>query len=115
EAGNPEGWTPSVDQMQEAIRRQREALAGDRGEVDPNVLITGSMKQAFGVANVLQERLPIREVLVSRTGGFTALLHAARVGNVEAAMALLDGGADVNQVSGADGSSALVLATLNGQ
>ena len=107
------GWVPSVAQIQEAIQVQRRAVASDR-EVDANELMRRSLKQAFGVASVPQERLPIREVLVSKTGGLTALLHAARVGAVEAALALLDWGADVNQVSGGDGSNALVLATLNG-
>ena len=38
----------------------------------------------------------------------------ARAGHIEAVEALLDGGADIDQVSG-DGSSPLVLALLNGQ
>ena len=107
------GWVPSVDEMQEAIRLQREQVAED-WEVTVGSLVTTSVKQAFGVRAVPQDRLPIREALVNKTGGMTALLHAARVGNAEAALALLDGGADVNQVSTADGTSALVLATLNG-
>ncbi len=48
------------------------------------------------------------------TGGMTALLVAARDGYGEAARALLDGGADVNQVSGAEQSSPLVIAICNG-
>ena len=59
-------------------------------------------------------RPPRWETLVGKTGGMTALLHAARDGRSEAAEALLEGGADINQVSG-DGSSPLVLALLNGQ
>jgi uncharacterized protein len=106
-------WVPSVEEMQEAIRLQREQMAED-WEVEVGTLVTRSMKQAFGVATVPQDRLPIREVLVYKTGGMTALHHAARVGNLDAALALLDAGADVNEVSPADGASALVLATLNG-
>jgi ankyrin repeat protein len=56
---------------------------------------------------------PIQETLVRRTGGMTALLHAAREGQIEAAKALLDGGADINQQS-ADGSTPLVESLLNG-
>jgi ankyrin repeat protein len=59
-------------------------------------------------------RPPRWETLVGKTGGMTALLHAARDGRIEAADALIDGGADIDQVSG-DGSSPLVLALLNGQ
>lgn len=57
---------------------------------------------------------PQAETLVGKTGGMTALLHAAREGQIEAVEALLDGGADIDQVSG-DGSSPLVLSLLNGQ
>ena len=56
---------------------------------------------------------PIEPTLVGKTGGMTALLHAVRDGHLDAAKALLDGGANIDQVSG-DGSSALVLALLNG-
>ena len=59
-------------------------------------------------------RPPFREVVVGKTGGMTALLHAAREGHVEAAAALLDGDADINEVSG-DGTSPLLMSALNGQ
>ena len=55
----------------------------------------------------------MQETLVRKTGGMTALLHATREGRIEAVDALLDSGADIDQVSG-DGSSPLVLALLNG-
>ena len=51
---------------------------------------------------------------VGGQGGFTALIHAAREGNVEAAMALLDGGADIDQLSDGDHSSPLLIAVING-
>ena len=57
---------------------------------------------------------PRWETWVGKTGGMTALLHAAREGQIEVTGALLDGGADIDQVSG-DGSSALLIATINGQ
>ena len=46
-------------------------------------------------------------------GGFTPLLFAARVGDVESADLLLAAGADVND-TGPDGASALVVATHSG-
>ena len=52
--------------------------------------------------------------LVGTYGGLTALLLAAREGHIEAALALLDGGADINQVSAADKSSPLLMAAING-
>ncbi|HSF15687.1 MAG TPA: ankyrin repeat domain-containing protein [Vicinamibacteria bacterium] len=55
------------------------------------------------------------ELNLETKGGLTALLHAARQGYVEASLALLDGGADVNQVSAGDGTSPLLMATINAQ
>jgi uncharacterized protein len=47
-------------------------------------------------------------------GGFTALHYAAREGHLETAQFLLDNGADINQASGGDQSSALLVAAING-
>jgi ankyrin repeat protein len=47
-------------------------------------------------------------------GGMTALLYAARDGNLAAVEALVESGADVNQVSGGDGSSPINIAIANG-
>ena len=52
--------------------------------------------------------------LVGTHGGLTALLLAARDGHVDAVIALLDGGADINQVSAADNASPMLVATING-
>ena len=52
---------------------------------------------------------------VGAMGGLTALLHAARQGNINAAIALVDGGADINEASSGDGTTPLLLATINGQ
>ena len=47
-------------------------------------------------------------------GGLTALLYASRQNNFDAVRALLDGGADVNQVTTGDNTSPLMVATING-
>ncbi len=52
---------------------------------------------------------------IRHQGGLTPLLHATRQGHTEAVEALLDGGADINQVSAGDGTSPLLMATINGQ
>jgi ankyrin repeat protein len=52
--------------------------------------------------------------LVGRQGGLTALLLSAREGFAETAAALVDGGADINQVSASDHTSPLLMATING-
>jgi ankyrin repeat protein len=52
--------------------------------------------------------------LVGAHGGLTALLLAVREGFGDTAFALLDGGADINQVSASDHTSPLLMATING-
>lgn len=104
---------PSPGEVQAAIRAQREFLKSgyDVGDVDGHSLARVRPDYPGGPDVV---RPPDREVLVGKTGGMTALLHAAREGHIEAAVALLEGDASINQVSG-DGTSPLLIAALNGQ
>ena len=62
-----------------------------------------------------EEEDDFRPRRVQAKGGLTALLHAVRQGHREAAIALLDGGADIDGVSASDGTSPLLIATINGQ
>ncbi len=52
--------------------------------------------------------------LVSTQGGLTPLLFAARQGHVDSVRALVDAGADINQVSAGDKTSPLLMAMING-
>ncbi|HXV86993.1 MAG TPA: ankyrin repeat domain-containing protein [Gemmatimonadales bacterium] len=52
--------------------------------------------------------------LVGHYGGLSALLLAVREGHVQATLALLDGGADINQSSAGDQTAPLLMATING-
>ncbi|MBI3491338.1 MAG: ankyrin repeat domain-containing protein [Acidobacteria bacterium] len=52
--------------------------------------------------------------LIGYWGGLTALHLAARHGELEAAKALLDAGADVNQTTNGDKVTPIVIATING-
>ncbi len=52
--------------------------------------------------------------LVGTHGGLTPLLLAARDGHMATAVALLEGGADINRTSAADGTSPLLIAAING-
>jgi ankyrin repeat protein len=85
-AGKPAAAAPP------AARRARNADGDNGGEPEP-----------LGYAD-----------LVGAQGGLTALLLAAREGLEDTAFALLDGGADLNQVSASDHTSPLLIATING-
>ena len=66
-------------------------------------------------ADLLEEPEPLGFAdLVGTHGGLTALLLAAREGYTDAALALVEGGADINRVGAADGTSALLIASING-
>ena len=112
-SGEGQNWEVSPAQAQAAIMAQRDFLLSgyDPGEVEPQSL--GRTRPDY-LGGPRVRRSPYREVLVGRTGGMSALLHAAREGHVESALALLEGGADIDQVS-ADNTSPLLMATLNGQ
>jgi ankyrin repeat protein len=103
----------TASEIQAAIRSEREFLKSgyDVGPVDGHSLARVRPDYPGGPDVV---RPPYREVLVGKTGGMTALLHAAREGHLEAAVALLEGDADINQAS-ADGTSPLLIAALNGR
>ena len=103
---------PGPAAVQAAIRAQREFLRSghDVGPVDARSLARVGPDYPGGPDVI---RPPYRESLVGRTGGMTALHYAAREGNREAAVALLEGGADIDHRS-ADGTSPLLMTLLNG-
>ena len=83
-------WEPSPAQAQAAIMAQRDFLLSgyDPGPVDGESLARVNAEYPGGP---VVTHPPYREVLVGRTGGMSALLHAAREGHIESALALLDG------------------------
>jgi ankyrin repeat protein len=107
-------WSPSPEQVQAAIQAERDFIASqpDVGPYDPVSLARVGPDYPGGPDVV---RPPARETLVGNTGGMTALLHASREGHIDAVRGLLDGGADIDQVSAADHTSPLLIATMNGQ
>ena len=75
----------------------------ETGEIDPNEAQRDRVAQPLSHAD-----------LVGGYGGLTALLLAVREGHSTAAVALLEGGADIDHVSGGDHTSPLLMALLNG-
>ena len=96
-----DGLTPS--QIQEAI------VAGR------TVLTAPVTKPASEEADTADGQVAGYASSVGSMGGLTALHHAVRQGNLAAVVALLDGGADINEVSAADSTTPLLLSTINGQ
>ena len=91
-------WRPTPSQVRSAVEAAREV---QRRDVLP--------EPEDG-----EEKAEPREHPVGGWGGLTPLLHAARNGHHEAVRALLEVGADINQVSEGDGTSALLIASING-
>jgi len=96
----------SPSQVQAAIQAGREIMrSGKIPPPDPN-----APPNPRGNFNPDEINPP-----VATKGGMTALLHAARQGYIEAAEALLDGGANIDQQNAGDGTTPLLTAVINGQ
>jgi ankyrin repeat protein len=125
------------EQLDRADRRQQEELqsrirAAQEGEGAAPVQLAGAGPTVPGQGAANAQQGPSREEinaqqrdrrpssrfshaqLVGGYGGLAALHLAVRDGRTGAALALLDGGADVDQVSAGDHTSALLMATING-
>ncbi len=131
EAGDAK-WIPKASQVQAAIDYSREiqrnwpkvkaALCNQptQSETGPVLdeatkkICTPSAKTESDKVKTATER-PSYGQLVGSWGGLTPLLHAVRQGNTKATVALLNGGADINQTSAGDHTSPLLMATTNGQ
>jgi ankyrin repeat protein len=101
-----------------AAEAAKAALEASKAEVDALGRAMGFSSAQFSLAKGkaragdVAARAP-RRVGPEKTGGMTALLFAAREGHMETARALVEGGADLNQMS-ADQFSPLVMAIVNG-
>ena len=115
-------------ELAEAAKKRQEAVleAFTGGEGDPTtpqtqtavlaareLYLSGEVPEKKGEDNDPFARF--RRPQLKAKGGLTPLLHAARQGFHEAAAALLEGDADVNQASTGDGTSPLLMAAINGQ
>lgn len=105
-AGNPVVWRPDPSEVQTSVKSARdfERLEEERSPEDRT---DWAKAQTDGVIPTYADR-------VGHQGGLTPLLHAVREGHHEAAMVLVNGGANVNQVSDGDHTSPLLIAMVNG-
>ena len=106
-APDPETWAPTLAQTQEALRAARAYEPVEPVEAWEVVRIDWDSAQTAGRAPTSQEKAGYQ-------GGLTALLHAVREGHSEAAIALLERGADINQASGGDLNTPINSAMING-
>jgi ankyrin repeat protein len=134
-AGGDANWLPQPNEVQGAIDLSREVQRNWPNVPDPacddQVASAGSrFSRAEGpnkckhTPDESDEVEPLDESppdpqsygqLVGNWGGLTALLHAVRQGHAETALALLESGADIDQVSAGDHTSPLLMAMVNGQ
>ena len=120
EASVPKGQQPTPAQVQAAVHSARELFAsgklppGEAGNGRPGRGANGDNAGNGGNGGNAADPEEINPPVATK-GGLTALLHAARQGHIEAARALLDGGAPVNQVGSGDATSPLLMAVINGQ
>ena len=91
----------------EAQRRQRSVMeafeAGDVRATPTQIqaaVLSGRERYLSGEIPEAEEDPDARPPAIETQGGLTALLHAVRQGYSDAAAALLDGGADIDRVSG---------------
>jgi len=109
-AGVAKGQEPSPSQVAAAVHAARDLYRS--GKIPPAEKKEENANAPSAANNFDPEEI---NPPVQSKGGLTALLHAARQGHLEAARALVDGGADINQPSGGDATTPLLMAAINGQ
>jgi ankyrin repeat protein len=116
EASVPKGQQPTPAQVQAAFQAARELyLSGKLPPPEPKEAAAPAAGGAPAVSAANNFDPEEINPPVQSKGGLTALLHAARQGHIDAARALVDGGASINQVGAGDPTSPLLMAVINGQ
>ena len=104
----PEDEKPDEEKPEPAIGNPDDPDRPSQAEpVDPRAYRSNDSTSVFPSALSYDD-------LVGRQGGISALHYAARDGQYDVAVALLDAGADVNQVTEGDGTSPMLMALING-
>lgn len=113
-------WQPTPAQVQAAVAAANAArghVAGAMTESDrgPDARAPDPDLGEFATGSPSEGRYDNSYAsLVYRQGGLTALHHAVREGEIGVVMALLDAGADIDQVTAGDLTSPMLMATING-
>jgi uncharacterized protein len=107
------GVTAPEDKLQQEIRDRQNARSTTSAGGGRQPAAQRTSENAREVAGVT--RAFTYNELIGRQGGLTALHFAARQGAARTVRALVESGADVDQVSPADHVSPLLVAAINGQ
>jgi ankyrin repeat protein len=105
------------ERVEEMAERQRAGIVDEPAPPEqPEAASNQPTREQIDLAQ--RDRVPTGRLshaqLVGQYGGLTPLLLAVRDGHRQTALALLDGGADINQPSDGDRTPPLVMATING-
>ena len=118
-----EAWRPSPSEVEAAVRAARQTPEAGRLHTARRDQALDALRQELGPqqAEEAPQQAPSTEVaplsfvdIVGTLGGTSALLYAVREGHDKAALALLEGGADIDQPSAGDRTSPLASAVING-
>jgi len=108
--------TAPEDDLQREIRDKQNAESAQRTGTPPPPASNGEYQGPTSKTGVAGMTRPYSfNELIGKQGGLTALHFAARQGGINTVKALVEAGANVNEVSPADGTSPLVMAAINGQ
>ncbi len=109
-SASPQLWRPTPGQVQAAVQAARAVELRQA----PVAQLADEEYTGGGGAGGGDEDVAGFTGLVGRQGGLTAMLLAAREGHTDVVRALVEGGADVDLASAADGTSPLLMAVING-
>jgi ankyrin repeat protein len=122
EPGN-DAWRPSPSEVEAAVRAARQTPEAGRDHTARRDQALNALRQELGPQQTEEVPQPVPSTqvaplsfvdIVGTMGGTTALLYAIREGHPEAALALLEGGADIDQPSAGDHTSPVLSAVING-
>jgi len=128
EAGpGTDAWRPSPSEVEAAVRAARQTPDAGRDHTAGRDEALNALRQEISPQQAEQEpeespqQAPATQVtplsfvdIVGTLGGTSALLYAVREGHDGAMLALLEGGASIDQTSAGDRTSPLVSAVING-